>query len=245
MRVFVPYRSASYYSCTCTQPLARYRYRVHGLLETHHSTIKSVHMATSEVENAMHAGPKRSRSPDSLRSESSTPIPGVAAIPLPSFLNQSAAGKLSNVHQAFKGQMILANRRIDINSRFEELQARQTFRLVQGQRASNGTSQYSPDPNTKIIRQRNRYMDIYPWAASRIRLKVPEGGCDYINASPISLCCSKTGREYRYIAAQVALTLCRLFQRADLEFRGQKHLASTTFGRWYGMKPRTRPSSSC
>ena len=81
------------------------------------------------------------------------------------------------------------------------------LRLFQGQRAGEGVSQYSPDSSTRAIQLRNRYMDIYPWAASRIRLKVPEGGCDYINASPISLSCSKTGQEYRYIAAQVTLTL--------------------------------------
>ena len=133
--------------------------------------------------------------------------------------------------------------RADINSRFEELQVRQMFRLLQGQRASDGTSQYSPDPSTRMIRQRNRYADIYPWAASRIRLKVPEGGCDYINASPISLCCSKTGQESRYIAAQVTPALMNVALLPCLTlFRGQKHLASTTFGRWSGMKLRTRPS---
>jgi protein tyrosine phosphatase len=33
--------------------------------------------------------------------------------------------------------------------------------------------------------------------------KIPEGHCDYINASPISLHNMKTGKEEKYIATQV------------------------------------------
>ncbi|KAK9248268.1 protein-tyrosine phosphatase-like protein [Lipomyces tetrasporus] len=34
---------------------------------------------------------------------------------------------------------------------------------------------------------RNRYKDVLPWDKNRVRLQVPEDGCDYINASPIIL----------------------------------------------------------
>ena len=49
---------------------------------------------------------------------------------------------------------------------------------------------------------RNRYSNIYPWADNRIRLNVPPGKCDYINASPIVLEHGRQGVK-RYIATQV------------------------------------------
>jgi protein-tyrosine phosphatase len=49
----------------------------------------------------------------------------------------------------------------------------------------------------------NRYLNVQAWANSRIRLKVPEGECDFINASPIVLEDSHTGAKTRYIATQV------------------------------------------
>lgn len=46
-------------------------------------------------------------------------------------------------------------------------------------------------------------MNVQAWANSRIHLKVPEGECDFINASPIILKDSATQEEARYIATQV------------------------------------------
>jgi protein-tyrosine phosphatase len=53
------------------------------------------------------------------------------------------------------------------------------------------------------VKARNRYQNVQAWANSRIRLKVSEGECDFINASPIILKDSRTGDETRYIATQV------------------------------------------
>lgn len=53
------------------------------------------------------------------------------------------------------------------------------------------------------VRERNRYMNVQAWAHSRIHLKVPEGECDFINASPITLKDMETQDEMRYIATQV------------------------------------------
>lgn len=50
---------------------------------------------------------------------------------------------------------------------------------------------------------RNRYSNIHPWAENRIKLDVPEGNCDYINASPIILDHGRQGVK-RYIATQVS-----------------------------------------
>lgn len=50
---------------------------------------------------------------------------------------------------------------------------------------------------------RNRYANINPFANNRVRLNVPDGVNDYINASPIVLR-SAAGGERHYIATQVS-----------------------------------------
>jgi protein-tyrosine phosphatase len=70
-----------------------------------------------------------------------------------------------------------------------------------------GTLDASPDhpwasaqgPHT---RQLDRYVNIHPWKNNRVHLRVPEGKNDYINASPIVLKSSRTGKESKYIAMQ-------------------------------------------
>ena len=42
---------------------------------------------------------------------------------------------------------------------------------------------------SETVISRNRYGNIQPWDPSRVRLRMPIGGSDYINASPISLKC--------------------------------------------------------
>lgn len=74
-------------------------------------------------------------------------------------------------------------------------------------RIAQGTMDPSPDhqwatasgPHTKLL---DRYQNVHPWKHNRIRLRVPEGQNDYINASPISLKSVKTGKESKYIAMQ-------------------------------------------
>ena len=95
---------------------------------------------------------------------------------------------------------------LEIRSKFEELAFQQQLRLVEG-RQNDGTSKWAQE-QTREVKMRNRYADISAWANSRIRLKVVEGACDYINASPISLQCSKTAKERKYIAAQVRAPRC-------------------------------------
>lgn len=58
------------------------------------------------------------------------------------------------------------------------------------------------DPEVKA---RNRYSNVQAWANSRIHLNVPDGECDFINASPIILKDSVTQEERRYIATQVSI----------------------------------------
>jgi protein-tyrosine phosphatase len=50
---------------------------------------------------------------------------------------------------------------------------------------------------------RNRYANVDPYQTNRVRLKVPEGYNDYINASPVELKSTKSGAVLKYIATQV------------------------------------------
>lgn len=54
------------------------------------------------------------------------------------------------------------------------------------------------------VLERNRYINIDPWANNRVLLQVPEGQCDYINASPIEMKSSRDGEIRRFIATQVS-----------------------------------------
>lgn len=58
--------------------------------------------------------------------------------------------------------------------------------------------------NDPVVRLRNRYLNVQAFANCRIHLPVPEGECDFINASPILLRDSATAEEQRYIATQVS-----------------------------------------
>lgn len=60
------------------------------------------------------------------------------------------------------------------------------------------------DPQVKA---RNRYTNVQAWANSRVHLRVPEGECDFINASPIVLKGPTNQTERRYIATQVSTIL--------------------------------------
>ena len=58
------------------------------------------------------------------------------------------------------------------------------------------------------VTRRNRYQNVDPFSSNRVRLKVPEGQNDYINASPITLKSVRTGKRKDYIATQVGLLPC-------------------------------------
>lgn len=79
------------------------------------------------------------------------------------------------------------------------------------QRARFAESIHNDDPSHRWalesdpeVKARNRYLNVQAWANYRIHLRVPEGECDFINASPIILRDSVTQEERRYIATQVS-----------------------------------------
>lgn len=66
---------------------------------------------------------------------------------------------------------------------------------------------------------RNRYANVDPYQSNRVRLKVPDGHNDYINASPIVLHSTKSKTALRYIATQVCLLPQQRRTRAPMLIR--------------------------
>ncbi|OAT07047.1 protein-tyrosine phosphatase 2 [Blastomyces gilchristii SLH14081] len=91
----------------------------------------------------------------------------------------------------------------EIQKKFSEIEMLQAIRLsgIGGPAGGNESRKWVLENRPEIL-PRNRYVNIKVWSHSRIHLKVPDGECDFINASPISLSHSKTGNPARYIAAQ-------------------------------------------
>jgi protein-tyrosine phosphatase len=97
----------------------------------------------------------------------------------------------------------------EVQKTFEELEWHQRKRWAEGMRKTAPgakPSQWAGLSGAEIV-ERNRYTNIYPWQSNRVKLEVQEGQSDYINASPITLKCTRVGNVKRYIATQVCLPL--------------------------------------
>ena len=90
-----------------------------------------------------------------------------------------------------------------INQKFENLEWEQALRFAHGMQSDDPSHRWALESEPEV-KARNRYINVQAWANSRIHLKVPEGECDFINASPIVLKDSTTQTERRYIATQVS-----------------------------------------
>ncbi|SLM36558.1 protein-tyrosine phosphatase 2 [Lasallia pustulata] len=95
----------------------------------------------------------------------------------------------------------LRQSRAAVSTKFTALYVQDQERLLASQQNPDPSSEWFQEA-TPDVKARNRYPDVQAWANSRIHLKVPEGQCDYINASPISLRDPRTGANVRYIATQ-------------------------------------------
>lgn len=139
-------------------------------------------------------------SPSMSQGPSSPTLPPL----VPAFLKISKRGE--EFHPKLQRCGAWANAAIEINKRFVDLEWQQRNRLAQGLQETDPPSEWARLTSDEITR-RNRYINIDPWAGNRVRLRVPEGHNDYINASHMSLTCSKSGMSKRFIATQVgALT---------------------------------------
>ncbi|KAJ6166606.1 hypothetical protein N7470_002053 [Penicillium chermesinum] len=90
---------------------------------------------------------------------------------------------------------------MEIHEKFEELEWIQRTRMNDAMLSNDPSHPYAIE-NDPAVRERNRYINVQAYANSRIHLQVPEGECDFINASPITLRDSLTQEEQKYIATQ-------------------------------------------
>ncbi|KAJ6011406.1 hypothetical protein N7451_002818 [Penicillium sp. IBT 35674x] len=89
----------------------------------------------------------------------------------------------------------------EIHDKFEDLEWIQRSRISDGMVSNDPTHPYAIETHPKV-KARNRYLNVQAYANYRIHLQVPEGECDFINASPIILRDSVTHEELKYIATQ-------------------------------------------
>ncbi|MCJ1467965.1 hypothetical protein MMC07_006591 [Pseudocyphellaria aurata] len=142
-------------------------------------------MTTPSAKALSSSALKRPRSQDSQRS-----------------VNSSSAIETQRTEEAPDDTSIpavLRQTKAEIHAKFGELEWQQKLRIAQGR---NDPKSKWVQEMTPQVRVRNRYVNVQPWAKSRIHLKVPEGKSDYINASPISLRDPLSGVETTFIAAQ-------------------------------------------
>jgi protein-tyrosine phosphatase len=121
---------------------------------------------------------RRSPSQDSHRSES-------ARLATPGANGKDQEANNLAQHADVKIPAYLNQQRPQIQKRFQDLEWHQRFRL-QHAYANPETSPFRVDKSETVV-SRNRYGNVQPWDPSRVKLKTPIGGSDYINASPISL----------------------------------------------------------
>ncbi|KAJ6033534.1 hypothetical protein N7499_009810 [Penicillium canescens] len=89
----------------------------------------------------------------------------------------------------------------EIHEKFEDLEWMQRTRLAEGLMANDMSHPFALEVDPKV-KERNRYLNVQAWANCRIHLRVADGECDFINASPILLEDSVTRERRKYIATQ-------------------------------------------
>ncbi|KAI2732614.1 hypothetical protein CBS147332_1753 [Penicillium roqueforti] len=89
----------------------------------------------------------------------------------------------------------------EIHDKFEDLEWIQTSRFTEGTLSNDVLHPWAIEADPKV-KERNRYINVQAWANCRIHLRVAEGECDFINASPIILEDTVTRERRKYIATQ-------------------------------------------
>ncbi|KAK0673679.1 protein-tyrosine phosphatase-like protein [Cercophora samala] len=106
-------------------------------------------------------------------------------------LKEKTSSSSLQVPRQVKMPAFLESSDVDIEFKFGELVWLERMRIQQGLENEN-SSNFSPDfrwarVKGPHLRRLDRYMNIQPWHNHRIKLQVPEGKLDYVNASPIVL----------------------------------------------------------
>ncbi|KAF2175622.1 hypothetical protein K469DRAFT_723905 [Zopfia rhizophila CBS 207.26] len=157
---------------------------------------------------------KRSRSRDSTRSAATsintpsantpflTPSASAPSLIIPSSSQTSSIVEPSPL-DATPYPAFLRLNRTEIHSKFVDLEWEQRKRLL------HGVQQNEPDQPSQwarvtgeVVMNRNRYANVDPYQNNRVKLQVPEGYSDYINASPIVLESTKSKTVTKFIATQ-------------------------------------------
>ncbi|KAF2018313.1 hypothetical protein BU24DRAFT_343309 [Aaosphaeria arxii CBS 175.79] len=155
---------------------------------------------------------KRSRSRDSSRSAAAssvnTPFVTPSATPsasAPSLLIPQSSSQTSSLADQEPPDLTpypaFLQLKIEILEKYQDLEWQQRERLLPNGRAVSPTSQWAKCTGPEVA-QRNRYVNVDPYQNNRVKLQVPEGYSDYINASPIVLESTKTKKITRFIATQ-------------------------------------------
>ncbi|TGJ87460.1 hypothetical protein E0Z10_g1279 [Xylaria hypoxylon] len=131
--------------------------------------------------NQFRAAHKRARSPAPVRTNMPSIMSSLSPVDTPT-------GAPTTPTERAKGPQIppfLKLSEASVEYRFQELAWRERLRSQQGLQNPSPNFQFARvlSPETKIL---DRYANIQPWANNRVRLPVPEGKLDYINASPIA-----------------------------------------------------------
>ena len=79
----------------------------------------------------------------------------------------------------------------------------QRTRVAEGMLSNDPLHRWALETDPKV-RARNRYLNVQAWANCRIHLRVPDGDCDFINASTITLKDTVSQEQRNYIATQVS-----------------------------------------
>jgi protein tyrosine phosphatase len=112
----------------------------------------------------------------------------------------------------------------------------QRTRLAEGMLANDLSHPWALEADPKV-KERNRYFNVQAWANCRIHLRVADGECDFINASPIRLEDSVTRERRQYIATQVGCAVrdSRFIISLTMT-RARNSDILQNFGTWSSMK---------
>lgn len=81
----------------------------------------------------------------------------------------------------------------EIENKFQDLTWLERERMLQSAQNPAQTFRFARVPPQPHVKRLDRYVNVQPWQNNRIRLRVPPGKPDYINASPICLSTTTSG----------------------------------------------------
>ncbi|KAL5121081.1 hypothetical protein ACEQ8H_000932 [Pleosporales sp. CAS-2024a] len=191
--------------------LSRKAKRKGGLLSTDPDTMAAAQTSTSPTSS------KRSRSRDSAQSATNSsldsPAGNTPALATPSVSTNSLVIPWSTpttpangdywVHDGIPYPAFLRATKAQLHAKWNQLEMVQFERMRDGLHAQASEQHYEyARCNTDEFAHRNRYANVNPYVQHRVKMDVPQGQSDYINASPITLTTTKSRTVLRYIATQ-------------------------------------------